>query len=173
MKPVLYGLLAMFAASAQADKPVAPAPAAATSAAAPVVEFVGFDTPQTFGAEALAQLPRKRVDASDHGVSSYWEGVELRELLQRAGAPLGKALRGANLTRCVLVGAADGYRVIFALAEFDTEFGNNQALLADHREGKALDAKEGPFRLVLPREQRAGRWVRQVTRVELRDCAPR
>ena len=69
-----------------------------------------------------------------------------------------------------MVNAADGYRVVFALAEFDTEFGNAGAVLADRRDGKALDAKEGPFRLVSAREKRAGRWVRQMNQIELTHC---
>lgn len=69
-----------------------------------------------------------------------------------------------------MVNAADGYRVVFALAEFDTEFGNAGAVLADRRDGKALDAKEGPFRLVIAREKRAGRWVRQMNQIELTHC---
>lgn len=166
MKSLLYCLLTFVVFPVAAESP-----ATAQSAAAPAVEFAGFPQAQSVDRAALAQLPRKRVEASDHGTRSHWDGVEVRELLRRAGAPLGKALRGANLTRCVQVSAGDGYRVIFALAEFDPEFGDNQALLADEREGQPLDAKEGPFRLVLPREQRAGRWVRQVTRIDLLDCA--
>lgn len=65
--------------------------------------------------------------------------------------------------------AADGYRVVFVLAEFDPAFGNSGALRTDRRDGKPLDAKEGPYRLVVPREQRAGRWIRQLTRVDLLD----
>jgi Oxidoreductase molybdopterin binding domain len=162
MKPVLLCLLAFATALAQADTPA--------TAETPALSFRGFPQPLQLDAAALAQRPRRQVEASDHGTAARWEGADLQELLAAAGAPLGKALRGPNLTRCVLVSAADGYKVIFALAEFDPEFGNNGALLADRRDGKPLDAKEGPFRLILPREQRAGRWVRQVTTIELRDC---
>ena len=92
------------------------------------------------------------------------------ELLRKAGAPLDKALRGDALSKCLLFSAADGYRVVFALAEFDPAFGNSGALLADRRDGKPLDAKEGPFRLIVPREQRAGLWIRQLIRIDLLDC---
>lgn len=157
-------LLALALATSAAAKPPVAAPAV-------VVGFgAGFAQPQSFSKEALAAFPRQQVEAKDHGTAARWDGVAMLELLRRAGAPLDKALRGAALGKCVVVHAADGYRVVFALAEFDTEFGNNGALLADRRDDKPLDAKEGPFRLVLPREQRAGRWVRQVNEIELTDC---
>jgi len=92
------------------------------------------------------------------------------ESLRKAGAPLDKALRGDALSKCLLISAADGYRVVFTLAEFDPAFGNSGALLADRRDGKPLDATEGPYRLAVPREQRAGRWINQLTRVDLLDC---
>src|SRR5262249_30508347 len=38
-------------------------------------------------------------------------------------------------------------------------------LLPDRKEGKALDAKEGPYRLIVPQDKRAMRWVRQVNRI--------
>src|SRR5208282_1315454 len=42
-----------------------------------------------------------------------------------------------------LVGAADGYKVVFAHAEIDPAFGVREIILADKRDGKPLDAKEG------------------------------
>ena len=35
-------------------------------------------------------------------------------------------------------------------------------MLVDKRDGKALDAKEGPLRIVVPDEKMRARWVRQV-----------
>jgi len=82
------------------------------------------------------------------------------------------ALRGSQLTKIVLITAADGYRVAFTLAEFDPAFGNARVILADTRDGKPLDAKEGPFRLIVEGDKRPGRWIRQITRIELLDAAP-
>lgn len=55
------------------------------------------------------------------------------------------------------------------MAEFDAASG---AILADTRDGKPLDAHEGPYRIIVPGEKRPGRWVRQVQRIELRFAAP-
>jgi DNA-directed RNA polymerase omega subunit len=66
-----------------------------------------------------------------------------------------------------LVKARDGYAAVFALPEFDAGFTDRVILLADRCQGQALDAVEGPLRLVVPGEKRRARWVRQVTDIEV------
>ncbi len=65
------------------------------------------------------------------------------------------------------VSAADGYRVVFALAELDPASRNDVPIVAASCDGNALDAKDGPFRLIVPGEKRPARWVRQVTAIDL------
>ena len=55
----------------------------------------------------------------------------------------------------LLIEAADGYKVLFALAELDPDFAPREIILADTRDGKPLDAKEGPFRVVVPGDKKA------------------
>jgi hypothetical protein len=62
----------------------------------------------------------------------------------------------------LVVEAADGYRVVFALPELDPACSNQMILLADRRDGKPLDSMDGPLRIVVPAEKRHSRWVRQV-----------
>jgi hypothetical protein len=62
-----------------------------------------------------------------------------------------------------VVEAADGYRVVIALPELDPAFTDRQIVLAYLRNGKPLDEKEGPYRIIIPDEKRMARWVRQVT----------
>jgi len=93
--------------------------------------------------------------------------VPLHEILRRADVPQGESLRGEALALCVLVKAADGYKAVFALPELDPLFTDRQVLLAYRRNGVGLDAKAGPLRLVIPDEKRYGRWVRQVTALEI------
>lgn len=40
-------------------------------------------------------------------------------------------------------------------------------ILADTRDGKPLDAKEGPFRIIAADEKRPGRWVRNVNAIDI------
>jgi hypothetical protein len=117
---------------------------------------------------AWKKLPRQTVKARDHsGALATYEGVTAATVLQEAGVPLGKELRGQRLANCLLVEAADGYRVAFSLAEIDPALSEGVVLLADSKDGKPLDAKEGPYRLVVPRDKRQARWVRQVTRLSV------
>ena len=117
----------------------------------------------------LVGLPRQSVGARDHaGAEVTFEGVALRDVLRLAGVPFGEALHGTHLTTYILVEAADGYRVVFALAELDPAFRDRLVLLADRQNGGALPEKDGPLRLVVPDEKRQARWVRQVIRVIVR-----
>lgn len=115
-----------------------------------------------------ASLVRVEVKAGAHGdAPSAWQGVNLIDVLRAQGAPVGKALRGKALANFVRVTAADGYQVIFSLAELDPDFGGRKVVLVDKHEGKPLDAKEGPYRLVVPDDARPARWIHSVTAIEL------
>jgi hypothetical protein len=70
----------------------------------------------------------------------------------------------------VMVSASDGYRVVFALAEFDPDFTDRIVILADRRDGHALAPSEGPFRLVVAEEKRHARWVREVTALDVEEA---
>jgi hypothetical protein len=78
-----------------------------------------------------------------------------------------ESLKGKRLASCLLVEAADGYQVVIALPEMDPAFTDKEILLAFLRDGKPLDAKEGPYRVVIPDEKRMARWVRQVTTLKI------
>lgn len=114
-------------------------------------------------AATLAALPRQPVEASAHGQSLHCEGVDLVALLRKSGAMPADPLRGgAQLARIVRVDARDGYRAVFSLAELDPTLGNARVFVVDRCDGKPLDDKSGPLRLVAPAESRPARWVRQL-----------
>ncbi len=125
-------------------------------------------SPLTLTADDLAKMPRETasVPTADGGKTVY-EGVELRAVLEKAGAPFGKKLRGKVLTTYVLAKAEDGYQVIFTLGELDPDFGNESVLLADKRDGKPLPDKQGPFRLVCPNDHEGARSVRMLQTLDV------
>ena len=136
-------------------------------AAAPPVErlrvAVPGGTPLDLGAAEVAALPHTELRAVDaHGKGGLFRGVEVGELLRRAGAASGDALRGSHLRDLVRVECADGYVVAFTLAELDPALGARRVLLADELDGKPLGAEQGPWRLVVPDDKRPARWARQV-----------
>jgi len=121
-------------------------------------------------ADLLALERRTVAVVDDKSVPAVYEGVPVADLLRSAGVPLGKQLRGPRLKLYVVVEAADGYRAVFALAEFDSEFTDRVILLADRRDGHTLASPEGPFRIVVPGEKRHARWVREVTALNIQQA---
>jgi DMSO/TMAO reductase YedYZ molybdopterin-dependent catalytic subunit len=119
----------------------------------------------------LQALPHKRLAVTDEeGTPVTYDGVPVVELLRRAGVPLGKQLRGPQMKLYVTADAADGYRVVFAMPEFDPDFTDRVVILADHRDGHVLAPPEGPFRLVVVGEKRHARWVREVTALDVEEA---
>jgi Oxidoreductase molybdopterin binding domain len=81
----------------------------------------------------LKAMPRKtlRVDNAHSKKTEVYEGVLVEDLLQKAGVPQGEQLRGPAMATYVLVEAADNYRVIFSLAEFNSSFQDSEIIVAD------------------------------------------
>ncbi len=110
------------------------------------LSVVGLDGGEVrITADQWAALPRESLDVIDHsGSPARFEGVPGREILKLVDAPLGKELRGGNLAVFVVAEAADGYRVVYSLAEFDSGFRDATILVADKKDGKALGAGGRP-----------------------------
>ena len=117
----------------------------------------------------LEALPHVKVQATAHDVSATFEGVAVKTVLEKAGVAFGEGMRGKRLASCLLVEAADGYRVVIALPEMDPGFTDKQVVLAFLKDGKAMDSKEGPYRIVIPNDKRPARWIRQVTGLKIVD----
>lgn len=121
-------------------------------------------TPLDLTAADLKTMPRKtlKVDNPHSGKTEVYEGVLVEDLLKKAGVPQGEALRGPAMATYVLVEAADNYRVVFALEEFNSSFMDSEIILADTMDGRPIPGALGPFRLVAPHEKRPARWVEMV-----------
>jgi len=113
-------------------------------------------------------LPQQSVKTADHGTPVSFDGVLLSDVLSKAEVPTGEKLRGKSLLLYAVVEASDGYRVLFALAELDPALSEKRVYLVTKRDGKPLSEEEGPFRIVVPDEKRAARWVRQVTAITIK-----
>jgi hypothetical protein len=127
-----------------------------------------------FGQADIEALPRTKVVTNNSGDTLTFEGPLLKAVLEKAGIQFGESLKGKRLASCLLVEAADGYRVVIALPELDPAFlgaasSEKQVVLAYLKNGKPLDTKEGPYRIVIPQEKRMARWVKQVTALKIVD----
>jgi molybdopterin-dependent oxidoreductase-like protein protein len=103
-------------------------------------------------------MPPLSVDVRDvhSNEAPHYDGVRLSDLLIKAGVPLGDSLRGRPLALFVVAHASDGYAVVYSLAELDPAMN-----------GKPLDQKQGPFRVVVPSDRRPARWIRMVEAFEV------
>jgi len=146
-------------------------PASAFAQAAPAVALhVTGEVPThlELSLADIAAFPRQTIHVTDEkGAPAEYAGVPVAEILQKAGAPLGKEMKGANMAVGLVARAPDGYHVLFALAEFDPAFNDRVIILADSRDGKPLDNREGPLRFVVPGDKRHARWIRGVNTLEV------
>ena len=140
----------------------------------PALAFCQSLTIQAEGGKQTV-LTRADIEALEHvkvttgaaGAAAMFEGVAVKALLEKAGVGLGESMKGKRMASCLLVEAADGYNVVLALPELDPAFTDKQVVLAFLKNGKPLDDKEGPYRIVIPDEKRMARWVRQVTALKI------
>jgi DMSO/TMAO reductase YedYZ molybdopterin-dependent catalytic subunit len=116
----------------------------------------------------FAALPRDSVRWSEHGTSHMYSGVRLTDLVKRVGVPM-DSLHGHDLTKRVVVEAADHYRVVFALGELAPGIGSRMVLVADEQDGQPLPPAAGPLRLIVPADGKGARCVRQVIALRVRD----
>jgi hypothetical protein len=117
----------------------------------------------------LEALSRVKVAAGTGSSMETFEGVALKAVLEKGGVVFGETMKGKRMASCLLVEAADGYRAVIALPEVDPAFTDKQVVLVFLKDGKPLDDKEGPYRIVIPDEKRKARWVRQVTTLKIVD----
>lgn len=125
--------------------------------------------PLTLQAADLKAMAHTQVTGKDRdGKEHQYTGILVVDLLKQAGATVGGELRGENLTKYVIVKAVDGYEVLFALPELDTEFASRSIILADSVDGTPLGSGVGPYRIIVPGEKKPARWIREVKSIEVR-----
>ena len=102
--------------------------------------------PLSLSLDDVRQLPRKTITvANEHaGENEVYEGTPLAGLLKQAGAVQGAQLRGKAMATYVVAEGSDGYRVIYSLAELDSDFQDSEVIVADTMNGKPLGDKLGP-----------------------------
>jgi DMSO/TMAO reductase YedYZ molybdopterin-dependent catalytic subunit len=144
--------------------PLVQQPVPATTATAELRVGGEVATPLTLSVNDLKKLPRttvKVLNPHDHKEEIY-EGVAVQELLGRAGVPQKEKLRGSAMAMYVLAEASDGYRVVYALAELDSDFQDSDVIIADTMNGGPLGEKQGPFKMVAPHDKRPARSIRML-----------
>jgi hypothetical protein len=140
---------------------------ACTQVSGQILVRINDAQPRELAAKDLARLPRHTAVLKDHGKQVSYEGVLLHDVLVSAGFDFGKGLRGNQLATYVTAIGSDGYKVVYALADFDPTITNSEIIIADTREGGPLDGHEGPFRVVVPHDERPARSVRLLKEIDV------
>jgi len=131
-------------------------------------------TPLSLSASDLKSMPRKTLKVLNphENKEETYEGVPVQELLRRAGVPQKEKLRGSAMATYVLAEAADGYSVLYSLAELDSDFQDSEVIVADTMNGLPLGEKQGPFKMVAPHDKRPARWIRMLKSLTVVTVAP-
>lgn len=137
----------------------------AQNSSSAVLRVAGTSRPLALSANDLKALPRKTVTAfnpHEQKEEKTYQGVAVQELPRRAGVPQNEDLRGSAMATYVLAEAADGYSMIYSLAELDSDFQDSEVIVADSMNGSSLEEKQGPFKMVAPQDKRPARWIRML-----------
>ena len=121
-----------------------------------------------FSAEQVTSMPRTTVTVKhpDSGKEEKYEGVRVSDLLKKAGVVLGE-MRSPEVRSYVIATAPDKYKVVYSLAEIDPVMTSNEIIVADKLDGKPLDAKHGPFQIIVPGDKVPWRWIHMVNSLEV------
>ena len=104
------------------------------------------------------------------GTPECYSGVPLIEVLEKVGAPEPSAVRGKALSDYIIATGSDNYHAVLSLAEIEPGFHPGRVLVADTLDGKPLDSKEGPFKLIVEEDQKPARWVHNLVKLELKQA---
>jgi len=170
LNPILGVLAALALASAPPTQtPAPPATAASVQPAAPATVAVkgpGGHSAVVAAAD-LRGMHRQSVTVAWGGGHTY-TGALMSDVLAEIGAPSEVRLHGPALDQVVIVKGRDGFIAVLAIAETAMSFKRQPVILADEEDGKPLNDKEGPYRLVIGGEAKPPRSVWGVVEIELR-----
>jgi len=160
----LAGCVSAQAPGAGGGAPVQPHGSAGAAAPASVRLSGAVQAPRTLDLAALKSLPVTRVelDGQRHAGVSLWALLNAQGGLAIPASP-----RNTALGYYVVATGSDGYQAVFSLAELDPGIGERPVLVAYELDGAPLD-RSGMARLVVPGDKKRGRWVANLSGLEVR-----
>jgi DMSO/TMAO reductase YedYZ molybdopterin-dependent catalytic subunit len=170
MKQCRIYAISLFATLLFATAIAPPSPAQVTATSGQLSVTGDVQKSLSLSLDDLRHQPRTSVTVpNDHqaGTQDVYEGVSLAALLKQAGVPQGSQIRGAVLATYLIAEGADGYRVIFSIAEVDSDFQDSGIIVADTINGAPLADKSGPLKLVVPHDKRPARSVRMLQSIKV------
>ncbi len=116
--------------------------------------------------EKLAALPHTTITVFDaHSkASETYSGVPVIDLLAPLGFP--QEPKGKDYRLYLVAEGADGYAVVYAMAEVIPAVHDATVMVADAMDGKPLGST-GPLQLVATEEKHPARWVRNLVSIRV------
>lgn len=149
-----------------------PMPAASSTPASVSLALNGPTQQTTLSLAALKALPHVSVTVTNgHSkAQETYAGVPLNTLLEQVGAPAEAAIRGKVLSEYIVATGSDNYHAVLSLAEIEPGIHPGKVLVADTLDGKPIDPKDGPLKLIVEEDQKPARWVRNLVKLELKQA---
>jgi hypothetical protein len=116
--------------------------------------------------EDFAKLPHKTIsvhNAHSKADESY-SGVLLSDLLEKVNVK--DEMGSKAMSKYIITTGADGYRVVYSVAEVLPKLHTGDVLVADSMNGKPL-GEDGQFKLISSEDKRPYRWVRNLVSIEV------
>lgn len=106
-------------------------------------------------------------------VTDTYTGVSLWNLIQDSGLLTNPAIKNDVLNFIVVATGSDGYRAVFSLGEIDPAFGNQPDIVAYADQAGQLgpNSSDGAMRIVVPGDVAGGRYVSNLTSLQVIDVA--
>jgi hypothetical protein len=104
-------------------------------------------------------------------VTDTYTGVSLWNLVQDAGLLTDPSIKNDLLNFVVVATGSDGYRAAFSLGEINPAFGNQQDIVAyaDQKGQLGSGGTDGAMRIVVPGDVAGGRYVSNLTSLQVMD----
>jgi DMSO/TMAO reductase YedYZ molybdopterin-dependent catalytic subunit len=126
--------------------------------------------PARYDQAALGALKTTEVTVQDQSGNTTYSGVLLSDLLQSSGGvQVNAKAKNDFLRKGIVAIGIDGYSCIVVGGEIDLRFAHTQVLVATTANGKPLPATDGFARLVVPGDQAQGRFVSNLTELQVVD----
>lgn len=130
-------------------------------------------TPETLAALSQSETATVSFTSGVGPVTDTYTGVSLWSLIQDAGLLTDPSVKNDLLHFAVVATGSDGYRAVFSMGEIAPGFGNQPDLVAyaDTAGQLGSGGSQGAMRLVVPGDKAGGRYVSNLTSLEVIDVA--
>jgi hypothetical protein len=114
----------------------------------------------------LAALPHRTITVyNEHAkMNETYSGVALTDLLTKLGVP--DKPHGKEFRLYLEAEGADGYVVVYSVAEVTPDVHDGTVIVADTLNGKPI-VEDGPLKLVATGEKRPARWVHKLAAIRV------